>query len=67
MKVISPPGEEGVGVRARLNLLEERLRGEAGQDRFEVWMFLDVFQRFGYLWRRGWAGEVFVCMFLGGF
>jgi len=26
-------GDEGVGVRARLNLLEERLRGEAGQDR----------------------------------
>ena len=39
MRVISSPGDEGVGVRARLNLLEERLRGEASQERFEVWMF----------------------------
>ena len=38
MKVIFPPGDEGVGVRARLNLLEERLRGEAGQERFEVFL-----------------------------
>ena len=34
VKVISSPGDEGFGVRARLNLLEERLRGEAGQERF---------------------------------
>ena len=34
VKVISSPGDEGVGVRARLNLLEERLRGEASQERF---------------------------------
>ena len=33
-EIISPPGDEAVGVRARLNLLEERLRGEAGQERF---------------------------------
>ena len=48
MKVISSPGDEGVGVRARLNLLEERLRGEAAQERFLFgcfWMsfnFLDI-------------------------
>ena len=47
MKVIFPPGDEGVGVRARLNLLEERLRGEASQERFKVFFmpfhFWDIF------------------------